>query len=125
MSIVYLNGKYLPIEQATVSVLDRGFIYGDGVYELIPAYRRKPYRMTEHLARLQHSLDRIRLKNPHTSSEWESIVHGVIERQPFDDQGVYFQVTRGVAKRDHTFPKDVAPTVFMMSNPLLTPSAET
>lgn len=121
MSIVYLNGRYLPIEEATVSVLDRGFIYGDGVYELIPVYRRQPYRMAQHLARLQHSLDRIRLANPHTAAEWETIVTGLVAKQPFDNQGVYFQVTRGVAKRDHTFPKDVPATVFMMSNPLATP----
>ena len=124
MSIVYLNGRYLPIEEATVSVLDRGFIYGDGVYELIPVYRRKPYRMPQHLARLQHSLDRIRLPNPHTDDEWEAIVNGVIERQPFDNQGVYFQVTRGAAQRDHTFPKDVPATVFIMSNPLATPTQD-
>ena len=124
MSIVYLNGRFLPIEQATISVLDRGFIYGDGVYELIPVYRRRPYRVAEHLARLQYSLDRIRLANPHTDAEWRDIVAGVVERQPFADQGVYFQVTRGVAKRDHTFPKNVPATVFMMSNPLATPSPE-
>jgi len=124
MSIVYLNGRYLPIEEATVSVLDRGFIYGDGVYELIPVYRRRPYRMAQHLARLQHSLDRIRLANPHTVAEWEAIVAELVGRQPFDNQGVYFQVTRGVAKRDHTFPKDVPATVFMMSNPLATPAPE-
>ena len=124
MSIVYLNGKFLPIDEATVSVLDRGFIYGDGVYELIPVYHRKSYRLPQHLTRLQHSLDRIRLPNPHSASEWEAIVAGVIERQPFDNQGVYFQVTRGVAKRDHTFPKDVPATVFMMSNPLATPTQD-
>ena len=122
--IVYLNGKFLPIEDAKVSVLDRGFIYGDGVYELIPVYRRQPFRLPQHLARLQHSLDGIRLANPHTDAEWTSIVGEIIARQPFDNQGVYFQVTRGVAKRDHTFPKDVPATVFMMSNPLATPSAE-
>ena len=122
--IVYLNGKFLPIEEAKVSVLDRGFIYGDGVYELIPVYHRQPFRLPEHLARLQHSLDGIRLANPHTEAEWTSIVGEIIARQPFDNQGVYFQVTRGVAKRDHTFPKDVPATVFMMSNPLATPSAE-
>jgi D-alanine transaminase len=124
MTTCYLNGKYLPIEEATIPVLDRGFIYGDGVYELIPVYKRKPYRMPEHLARLQHSLDRIRLANPHSGSQWAEIVGGLIERQPFDDQGVYFQVTRGVARRDHAFPKDVPATVFMMSNPLATPSPE-
>ncbi|MEO8134674.1 MAG: D-amino acid aminotransferase [Betaproteobacteria bacterium] len=124
MSIVYLNGRYLPIEEATVSVLDRGFIYGDGVYELVPVYHRTAYRMPQHLTRLQHSLDRIRLANPHAEREWESIIAGLVERQEFENQGVYLQVTRGVAKRDHTFPKDVPATVFMMSNPLATPSAE-
>ena len=122
--IVYLNGRFLPIEEAKVPVLDRGFIYGDGVYELIPVYKRRPFRLPQHLARLQHSLDGIRLANPHTEAEWTSIVSEVVARQPFEDQGVYFQVTRGVAKRDHTFPAGVAATVFMMSNPLSTPSAE-
>ena len=121
---VYLNGKFLPLEEAKISVLDRGFIYGDGVYELIPVYKRRPFRLPQHLARLQHSLDGIRLANPHSEADWTSIVSEVIARQPFEDQGVYFQVTRGVAKRDHTFPQGVAPTVFMMSNPLATPTAE-
>jgi D-alanine transaminase len=122
--IVYLNGQYLPIEEARIPVLDRGFIYGDGVYELIPVYGRKPFRMPQHLARLDRSLAGIRLANPHTAAEWSAIVTELVRRQPFDDQGVYFQVTRGVAKRDHAFPQGVAPTVFMMSNPLATPSAE-
>src|SRR5437016_9869430 len=115
---VYLNGKFLPIDEARISVLDRGFIYGDGVYELVPVYRRQPYRLPQHLARLQRSLDGIRLANPHRDSEWETIIHDLIARQPFDDQGVYLQVTRGAAKRDHAFPPDAVPTVFMMSNPL-------
>jgi D-alanine transaminase len=122
--IVCLNGRFLPIEDATISVLDRGFIYGDGVYELIPVYRRQPFRMPQHLARLQHSLDGIRLANPHSEAEWASIIGELVARQPFDDQGVYFQVTRGVARRDHMFPAGVPATVFMMSNPLATPSAE-
>jgi D-alanine transaminase len=121
---VYLNGRFLPIEDAKVSVLDRGFIYGDGVYELIPVYRREPYRLPQHLARLQRSLDGIRLANPHTNAEWESIIRDLVARTPFDDQGVYFQVTRGAAKRDHSFPMGVTPTVFMMSNPLPLPTAE-
>jgi len=122
--IVYLNGRFLPLEDARISVLDRGFIYGDGVYELIPVYHRQPFRMPQHLRRLQHSLDGIRLANPHTNGEWEALIRDLIAKQPFDDQGVYFQVTRGVAKRDHAFPRDTPPTVFMMSNPLPTPSAE-
>jgi len=122
--IVYLNGQFLPLEDAKIPVLDRGFIYGDGVYELVPVYDRRPFRMAQHLQRLQHSLTGIRLPNPHSDTEWAAIIDGLIARQSFDDQGVYFQVTRGVAKRDHTFPQGVPPTVFMMSNPLATPSAE-
>jgi len=121
---VYLNGQFLPLEDAKVSVLDRGFIYGDGVYELVPVYGRKPYRLPQHLARLQRSLDGIRLANPHTDAEWEAIIAGLIGRMTFADQGVYLQVTRGAAKRDHAFPAGVAPTVFMMSNPLALPSRE-
>jgi D-alanine transaminase len=115
---VYLNGKFLPLDEAKVSVLDRGFIYGDGVYELVPVYQRQPYRLRPHLARLQHSLDGIRLANPHRDAEWEAIIHDLIAMQPFDDQGVYLQITRGAAKRDHAFPPNAIPTVFMMSNPL-------
>jgi D-alanine transaminase len=122
--VVYLNGKYLPISQAQVSVLDRGFIYGDGVYELVPVYQREPFRLAHHLARLQRSLDGIRMANPHTDAQWETIIRELAARQPFDDQGVYFQVTRGAAKRDHSFPNGVAPTVFMMSNPLPLPTRE-
>jgi len=122
--IVHLNGQFLPIEDARISVLDRGFIYGDGVYELVPVYRRQPFRLPQHLARLQHSLDGIRLANPHSEGEWTSIIGELVAKQPFDDQGVYFQVTRGVAKRDHAFPPGVPATVFMMSNPLAMPSAE-
>jgi D-alanine transaminase len=122
--IVHLNGQFLPIEDAKISVLDRGFIFGDGVYELVPVYHRQPFRLPQHLARLQHSLDGIRLANPHTEDEWASLVGELVARQPFDNQGVYFQVTRGVAKRDHTFPPGVSATVFMMSNPLASPSAE-
>jgi len=121
---VYLNGQFLPLEEAKVSVLDRGFIYGDGVYELVPVYGRRPYRLRQHLARLQRSLDGIRLANPHTDAEWEAIIAGLIGRMAFADQGVYLQVTRGAAKRDHAFPAGVAPTVFMMSNPLALPSRE-
>jgi len=121
---VYLNGRFLPLDDAKISVLDRGFIYGDGVYEVIPVYHRQPYRLRQHLARLQRSMDGIGLANPHTDAEWESIIRELVARTPFDDQGVYFQVTRGVAKRDHSFPTGVAPTVFMMSNPLPLPTAE-
>jgi D-alanine transaminase len=116
--MIFLNGEWMPIEDAKVSVLDRGFIYGDGVYEYVPVIKRKPYRLLPHLKRLDNSCKEIGLKNPYSIDEWTKIIHEMIAKQSFDDQGVYWQVTRGVAKRDHTFPKDTAPTVFMMSNPL-------
>ncbi len=122
--IVYLNGAFLPMGEARIPVLDRGFIYGDGVYEVIPVYHRAPFRMPHHLKRLQYSLDGIRLANPMDDASWDALVRDLVARQPFDDQAVYLQVTRGVAKRDHAFPKGVPPTVFMMSNPLPLPSRE-
>ena len=121
---VYLNGQFVPLAEAKISVLDRGFIYGDGVYEVVPVYGRRPFRMPQHLKRLQYSLDGIRLPNPHPAAEWEALIADLIERQPFADQAVYLQITRGVAQRDHAFPQGVTPTVFMMSNPLATPTRE-
>ncbi|HWM42045.1 MAG TPA: D-amino acid aminotransferase [Burkholderiales bacterium] len=118
---VFLNGKLLPGEQATVSVLDRGFIFGDGIYELVPVYSRVPFRLEEHLARLERSLGEAKIRNPYSRAQWRSHIYQLIDAQPFEDQGVYFQVTRGVAKRDHAFPKGAEPTVFMMSNPLVNP----
>jgi D-alanine transaminase len=85
---------------------------------VVPVYKRQPYRLRPHLIRLQHSLDGIRLANPHREAEWAAIIHDLVAMQPFDDQGVYLQVTRGAAKRDHAFPPDAIPTVFLMSNPL-------
>jgi D-alanine transaminase len=122
--IVYLNGEYVALADAKIPVLDRGFIYGDGVYEVIPVYARRPFRMPQHLSRLQYSLDGIRLANPHTAAQWQRLIGDLIGRQPFDDQAVYLQITRGVAKRDHAFPAGVRPTVFMMSNPLVVPTRE-
>jgi D-alanine transaminase len=118
---VFLNGKLVPIEQASVSVLDRGFIFGDGVYELVPVYSRVPFRLDEHLTRLERSLGEAKIRNPYSRAQWRSNIYQVIDAQTFEDQGVYFQVTRGVAKRDHAFPKSLEPTVFMMSNPLVSP----
>jgi D-alanine transaminase len=122
--MVFLNGKFMPIGEARVPVLDRGFIFGDGVYELVPVYSRIPFRMDEHLARLERSLAAVRIRNPYSRAEWRDIILQLVAKQPFEDQGVYFQVTRGVARRDHAFPKDAEPTVFLMSNPLVTPPQE-
>jgi len=122
--MVFLNGRFLPLEQATVPVLDRGFIFGDGVYELIPVYSRAPFRMDEHLARLERSLAAVRIANPYARDKWRSVIRELVAQQPGQDQGVYLQVTRGVAKRDHAFPAGVEPTVFAMSNPLVNPPRE-
>lgn len=119
--IVHLNGRFTPIDQAFVPVLDRGFIFGDGVYEVIPVYSRHVFRLDEHLKRLQSSLDGIRLPNPHTDTEWAGLVRELVAQNEGEDQYIYLHVTRGVAKRDHAFPKGVSPTVFMMSTPLTVP----
>ncbi|MDP3421231.1 MAG: D-amino acid aminotransferase [Thiobacillus sp.] len=116
----YLNGDYLPLADAKVSVLDRGFIFGDGVYELVPVYSHKPFRLDEHLRRLQGSLDGIRLANPHDAAGWRERILKLIELQDVADQSLYIQVTRGVAPRDHAFPQTVSPTVFMFAQPLVT-----
>jgi D-alanine transaminase len=120
---VFLNGEFLPLAEAKVPVLDRGFIFGDGVYEVVPVYSKVPFRLEEHLIRLERSLAAVGIRNPYTREQWRGFLAGVVERQAFEDQAVYFQVTRGVAKRDHAFPKNAEPTVFMMSNPLVPPPA--
>jgi D-alanine transaminase len=118
MSTVFLNGNWIPLEQATISVLDRGFIFGDGVYEVIPVHNRHPFRAKQHLLRLQYSLDGIQLKNPHSLEEWLTLVDTLIAKHDDDDQNIYLQITRGVAPRNHDFPINTPPTIFMMSNPL-------
>ena len=125
MTTVYLNGEFVAAEAARVSVMDRGFLFGDGVYELIPVYSRKPFRLAQHLKRLQNSLDGIRIQNPHSDAEWEVRIVQMIAAQRFEDQSIYLQITRGADnKRHHVFPVGVMPTVFMMSEPLVTPSIE-
>jgi len=117
---VFLNGEYLPIEQAHVSVLDRGFIFGDGVYEMIPAYSRVPFRLPEHLARLRSNLAEVRIKDPYVEARWAEIISKVVALNPWNDQSIYLQVTRGVAPRDHSF-KALTPTVLIMASQLSTP----
>jgi D-alanine transaminase len=124
MNHVYLNGEFLPIEEARIPVLDRGFIFGDGVYEVIPVYDRRPFRLHHHLDRLRHSLDGIRLANPLSTAEWETLIGRIVAEAEWEDQGVYLQITRGPAPRDHAFPKTVTPTVFVMATALTTPSTE-
>jgi len=116
-SIVYLNGEFLPIEEAKVPVLDRGFLFGDGVYEVIPVYGRKPLRLEQHLRRLEQSLAAIRMQTPLRDREWMAIFDRLISGTT--DQQIYLQVTRGTAsKRDHAIPAGIAPTVFVMCTPI-------
>ena len=126
--LCYLNGQYKPLSQAHVHVLDRGFIFGDGVYELVPVYGRRLFRFHEHMARMERSLAKLRLANPHTREQWlercRKLVAALAESERIDDLAVYIQVTRGVAPRDHVMPEGIAPTVFMMSNPMQPPTAE-
>ena len=114
--MAYLNGDYLPIEECKVSVLDRGFIFGDAIYELIPVYQSKPFCLEAHLARLARSLDQTKISNPYTNEVWTQVINNLINESGLTHLSVYLQVTRGVAKRDHAFPSNTAPTVFAMTN---------
>lgn len=114
---VYLNGEYLPLEEARISVLDRGFLFGDGIYEVIPVYSGRPFHFVEHMRRLEQSLAGIRLDNPHGRDRWRQIIEPLLAAG--QDQSVYLQITRGFAeKRDHAFPKPTKPTVFVMASEL-------
>ena len=116
---VYLNGDFLPLAQARISVMDRGFLFGDGVYEVIPSYGGRLLRLEQHLERLGNSLRAIRMENPLPSSQWAEILNRLIARHPGADQSVYLQVTRGAAAtRDHAMPPDTEPTLFAMSMPI-------
>lgn len=127
-TMCYLNGQFTPLSEARVSVLDRGFIFGDGVYEVVPVYGRRLFRLDEHLARLSRSLAKLRIPSPHGRDGWleriRPLVAALAEQTGAEDQLVYIQVTRGVALRDHVMPEGIEPTVFMMVNPMKPPSAE-
>jgi len=116
--IVCLNGEFMPIEEARIPVLDRGFIFGDGIYEVVPVYGGRPFRWPQHLARLERSLAKVGIANPMNAAGWRKLLNELIGRHPWPDQFVYMQVTRGVARRDHAFPTGVAPTVFAMASEL-------
>ena len=120
-TICYLNGEFLPLDQAKISVLDRGFIFGDAIYEVIPVYRRKPLRLAAHIARLQRSLDEIRIASPHSDGEWAGLIGDLVNDSEHDDQAVYLQVSRGVAKREFGLLQGVEPTIFMLSSPFVSP----
>lgn len=121
-NLCYLNGEYLPLADARIPVLDRGFIFGDGVYEVVPAYHRRPFRLDSHLRRLHRSLEQTRITNPHQDADWRAIIDRLVRAAATEDLTVYIQVTRGVAKRDFAFPAGTAPTVFAMTSPFTRPT---
>jgi D-alanine transaminase len=127
-TLCYLNGEYAPLRDAKVSVLDRGFVFGDGIYEVVPAYGGKLFRFDEHMARLGRSLAKLRIANPHTREEWmercRKLLSALAAQQGPGDQLVYIQITRGVAMRDHVMPPETSPTVFMMCSPMKPATAE-
>jgi len=118
----YLNGEFLPLCEAKVSVLDRGFIFGDGIYEVVPVYYRRPFRLDRHLERFRRSTREVGLTNPLACAQWRELVDQLVARNDGEHQFVYWQVTRGVARRDFAFPRDTAPTVFAMSTPFTRPT---
>ena len=138
-TLCYLNGDYTPLQDAKISVLDRGFIFGDGVYEVLPAYAGKLFRFDQHMARLDRSLAELRIPNPMTHAEWYEVAMQLIAaradkisaaalneggNEPNPDQIIYIQVSRGVAMRDHVMPPGLKPTVFVMVNAMKLPSSK-
>lgn len=126
MAIAYLNGEFLPLDKARISPLDRGFLFADGIYEVIPAYRSVLFRLAEHLTRLQQSLDGIALANPFSDQQWRDIFDTLLAKNGGGNLYIYLQISRGApTKRDHAFPQPpVAPTVFAMTGQIAAPAAD-
>lgn len=123
-TLCHLNGRTLPLRDAQVSVLDRGFLFGDGVYEAVPVYGRRLFRFDDHMARLERSLSKLRIPNPHDRPGWLALLRELVDAHPADDQMLYLQVTRGVAPREHVMVQGLEPTVFAMTNSMRPPSAD-
>lgn len=131
-TLCYLNGEFTALKDAKISVLDRGFIFGDGVYEVVPAYAGKLFRFEQHMARLDRSLGELRISNPMTHAEWRALTLKLIAAYAQSagtgtekgDQLIYIQVSRGVALRDHPMPPGLTPTVFVMTNAMKLPTTQ-
>ena len=123
-TLCHLNGKTLPLCDAKISVLDRGFIFGDGIYEVVPVYGRRLSRFDEHMQRMERGRAKVRIPNPHDRAGWLALIRELIAAQPSDDQLIYIEVTRGVAPRDHVMPDGLTPTVFVMTNAMKPPTAD-
>lgn len=118
-NIVYLNGEFIAKSNAKISVLDRGFLFGDGIYEVIPVYQGKPFRLSEHLSRLNDCLNKVKIKNPYVEKQWQSLIEQVIAKNNEQNTSVYIQVSRGFQQeRNHVATSAVKPTVLVMTSPL-------
>ena len=115
---VYLNGEFLPLSEAKVSVLDRGFIFGDGIYEVIPVYGGRLFRLPQHLQRLDQNLAKVHMQNPLSHVQWQQLLEELVQRNGGGEQSLYLQLTRGAAPRDLSIPADAVPTLFVMSSPV-------
>jgi D-alanine transaminase len=125
LPIAHLNGAFLPIEQARISPLDRGFLFGDAIYEVIPVFAGRPLLLDEHLDRLERSLGEIRIRSPHDAAGWRTLITTLVERNGGGDMSIYLQVSRGAdAGRDHAFPASIPPTVFGMASPMARPDLD-
>jgi D-alanine transaminase len=128
----YLNGEFTELPNAKISVMDRGFIFGDGVYEVVPVYAGRLFRFEQHMARLERSLSELRVSNPLTHARWAEVAQNLIASYAKSagvavdqtDQLIYIQITRGVAMRNHVMPNDISPTVFVMTNVMKLPTEE-
>jgi D-alanine transaminase len=119
LATAYLNGEFLPIEQAAISPLDRGFLFGDAVYEVIPVRSAEPSLLDAHLQRLERNLNALRISNPHSQTEWRILIEELASRNGGGNLAIYIQISRGAdSGRDHIFPDQVSPTVFAMANTL-------
>lgn len=114
---VYLDGEFMPSTKAAISPLDRGFIFGDGVYEVVPVYGGRAFRLADHLQRLRRSLAAIGIDSPLGDTDWQHVLQRLVDDNGGGDQYIYLQVTRGVAPRNHVFPADTKPTVFAYAQP--------
>ena len=125
----YLNGEFTTLPNAKISVMDRGFIFGDGVYEVVPVYHGAPFRFAQHMARLTRSLAELRMPSPLSEAAWREVINRLITAfsahvPATGNLLIYIQITRGVAMRDHVMPANIQPTVFAMVNTLTAPSAQ-
>ena len=118
MTTVFLNGEYLPLEKACIHVMDRGFIFADGVYEVIPVFKQHIFRLDEHLQRLNNSLNAVHIENPYDNSTWHDILNTLVESNSVPEMSLYVQVTRGISERNHDIDTGNSPTVFVMCKPI-------